>query len=50
MGNQVTTSNREVALQATLPVRKVCDQILEYMLKEINIKDFLKEYLLWFHC
>ena len=40
MGNQVTTSNREVALQATLPVRKVCDQILEYMLKEINIKDF----------
>jgi len=40
MGNQVTTSTREVALQATLPVRKVCDQILEYMLKEINIKDF----------
>jgi len=40
MGNQVSSANRETALQATLPVRKVCDQILEYMLKEINIKDF----------
>jgi len=40
MGNQISGANRETALQATLPVRKVCDQILEYMLKEINIRDF----------
>ena len=40
MGNQVSSANREMTLKATLPVRKVCDQILEYMLKEINIKDF----------
>jgi hypothetical protein len=40
MGNQITSANRDTALKATLPVRKVCDQILVYMLKEINIKDF----------
>jgi len=40
MGNQITSANRDTALKATLPVRRVCDQILVYMLKEINIKDF----------
>jgi len=40
MGNQVSSASRETALTATLPVRKVCDQILEMMLKDINVKDF----------
>ena len=40
MGNQVSTASRETVLTATLPVRKVCDQILEMMLKDINVRDF----------
>ena len=40
MGNQVSSASRETSLTATIPVRKVCDQILEMMLKTINIRDF----------
>jgi len=40
MGNKVSSASRESALTATIPVRKVCDQILEMMFKTINIKDF----------
>jgi hypothetical protein len=40
MGNKASSASRETTLAATLPVRKVCDQILEMMLKDINVKDF----------